>query len=848
MAFQIKSRGKLTYYYRAARPVFPFVVSGASPIARVLTWAVMWATAGAFGAAAAPAASTAPTIMVPSAGPPAYRIAGDAFSALWAQVASATPRVVACASPDDGSLPPGDIVLIGSDAVNPVVHRLILQAKLENLGLRYGTDDYRILSLPHEGRTVLILAGGGGRSTIYAVYDFFRKKAGVEYFWDGDVIPKRATIEMAGCDFTERPHFQYRGLRYFAHRGPHRFHAELWDLEDWQREIDWLLKKRFNLFMLRTGIDDLFQRAFDLPYPPTAGVDPDAEPRSYNDRTSFWPLQYRGELRRRVLAYARDRGLLHPEDTGTITHWYSHTPGSFYQKFPDFPVTRDQKTGYKLASAAIWDIEREQTWDAYWKLTATHIREFGEPRLFHTIGLAERTFGTDERENLQRKLHAYRKIQEVVRRHYPDAPLLIASWDLMFKWKNADVTGLLREFDPHRTILLDYAADLHDRKTYRDWDVYGKFPWIFGVFHAFAADSELREDYRILQERIGEAAQDPQCLGLVLWPEISHSNTLLLEYLAANGWRPNQLEANAFVRSYCASRYPAGLSPAMEEIWPPLLAIAATHHWAHVGVGTTSTQTAVQFDPHLRMLTGLAYTNLTDERIRLYRDEFQRLSVPLQAAPALLGQLARLADAGFASDLWRRDALDITRTVISRALKASLLRGCVAMEAWRLDRGDEAAVHQMERVSQGLMQQLADLLALSDDFSLRATVAKLARARELGGLQPTLNPHTEQTLKGNAENNYCRAHQYELVRTLYQAELDEYWRWVNAGLAAKRKAPWRRPAEFGPAEKALQDRFYATALAESAPPTPRSAARLAEVVRRVQALTAALTAEGAVRR
>jgi hypothetical protein len=31
-------------------------------------------------------------------------------------------------------------------------------------------------------------------------------------------------------------------------------------------------------------------------------------------------------LRKPLLRHARDRGLLHPEDTGTITHGYSHTP------------------------------------------------------------------------------------------------------------------------------------------------------------------------------------------------------------------------------------------------------------------------------------------------------------------------------------------------------------------------------------------------------------------------------------------------------------------------------------------------------------------------------------------
>lgn len=794
------------------------------------------------GVSAAPAAKTAepPTVLVPLSDEPAYRIAGEVFCDLWQKVTGAKPRTVACANPDDGKLPAGDIVLIGSDASNPIVHRLILQARIENLGIRYGTDDYRILSLPHEGRTLLILAGGAGRSTIYATYDFFRRRAGAEYFWDGDVIPKRASIELAGCDFTERPHFQYRGLRYFAHRGPHRFHAEQWDFEDWKREVDWMLKKRFNLFMLRTGIDDLFQRAFDLPYPPTDSVDPDATPRSYDDRTSFWPLKYRGELRKRVLAYARERGLIHPEDTGTITHWYSHTPSSFMKKFPDFPVTHDQKTGYTNATHAIWDIEYERTWDAYWKLTETHIREFGEPRMFHTIGLAERTFGTDERENLQRKLHAYRKIQDVLRRRHPDAPLLIASWDLMFKWKSEDVQTLLKEFDPQRTILLDYTADLLDRNTYHEWDVYKKFPWIFGVFHAFAADSEMREDYRILQERIGEAAQDPQCLGLVLWPEISHSNTLLLEYLAANGWRPDELDANAFAGRFCAGRYPAGLAKSMEQVWQPFMPIAATHHWTHVGVGQKPSRLGVQFDPHFRILSSLDYTNLTEERLRNQDEELQRLIPPLREASSILTRLEQSEDAGYANEFWRRDAIDITRTIINRALKASLLRGCVAMEAWRAGRGDEAAVRQMETVSKGLMQQLGDLLALSDDFSLHATLKRLERAEELGGVKPQVNPHSEQTLKGNAENNYCRAHQYELVRHVYQPELDEYWQWVGGQLQSASKKPWIRPASFTGSRKAIQDRFYDTPLADMKPARPRSAESLRHTLEQTRELLATL--------
>ncbi len=62
-------------------------------------------------------------------------------------------------------------------------------------------------------------------------------------------------------------------------------------------------------------MDDAWQKAFPdiVPYPPTNAPLPEAVERSYDDRTSARGLlRYRGELRKHVLQYARDRGLIHP--------------------------------------------------------------------------------------------------------------------------------------------------------------------------------------------------------------------------------------------------------------------------------------------------------------------------------------------------------------------------------------------------------------------------------------------------------------------------------------------------------------------------------------------------------
>ncbi len=772
------------------------------------------------------------TVLTPPVGEKAYKIAGEEFAGLWEKVTGRRP-VLQQAEIDQKAAPEGDVILIGSDAVNPVVHQLIHDSVIDGLGIEYGGDNYRMLTIPHQGRQLVIVAGGSGRSTLYAVYDFFRLRAGAEYFWDGDRIPRRDSIDLAGLDVLQKPHFNYRGLRYFAHRGLHRFQAEHWDLEDWKREIDWLLKERFNLFMLRTGIDDLFQRAFpgEVTYPPTDGQDPDAEDRSYNDRTSFWALRYRGELRKQVLQYARDRGLLHPEDTGTITHWYSHTPSSFYASHPGFPVITDQKSGYKLSTHAIWDIEAERTWDTYWKLTETHIGEFGGgvPRMFHTIGMAERTFGTSDRDNLQRKLYVYRKTQQKLRERYPDVPLLIASWDFIgWKWTDADVQRLTEEFDPQRTIIHDYTADLAEKATFRDWNLPGRFSWIFGIFHGFARNSDIHEDYGILSERLRDAAGDGKCLGLVLWSEISHSDTFLLEYLAENSWEPQTLEAPQAAEKYCRARYPVELGQVMRPVWDDFLRLSQTQHWT-----MKSPDRSILFrEPQFRM-NGSDFATLTPERMEAIDAAQQRVAPELTAAPKVLRQLAGLSAEWYSDELWRRDGLDMARTVANRALFVSLTQGAQRMEAWREGKAVVAAIQRAAEVNLELYDALAEVLAQSDDFSMDASLRHLDRARELNGVQPQINPHAELTLKANAENSYCRSHHYEIVRSVNRREAEAYWNWVLKRVETGDRSPWKRPAELTEQAKTIADEFYATPLATMKPTAARGPAELAAALDRL---------------
>ncbi|MBR1951456.1 MAG: hypothetical protein IKA32_02710 [Lentisphaeria bacterium] len=163
----------------------------------------------------------------------------------------------------------------------------------DDSSVRVGTDDFCIAA--ENGK--IRFAAGNLRGLFYAVYEYFERYCACRYFWDGDIIPRRDILPSENIRFIKRFRYIYRGLRYFAHRSLYRFQAEHWGIEDWQKEIDFLLKKHFSLFMLRTGQDDLFQKTYpdDVPYPPEDGISPDAQERSYNDpyRVDFPQVQRR---------------------------------------------------------------------------------------------------------------------------------------------------------------------------------------------------------------------------------------------------------------------------------------------------------------------------------------------------------------------------------------------------------------------------------------------------------------------------------------------------------------------------------------------------------------------------
>ncbi len=731
-------------------------------------------------------------ILKPSEGPEAYEIAASEFQQFYHEITEVRLEIVS--SPDSTS----NLIVIGPDFVNRYTRDAIERKVIPTLDLGSGKDNYKVLSAqdPATGQKLLFLAGGTGRSTLYAVYHYFEQEGGCRYFWDGDIVPKADSLNLEQVSIAESPRFMYRGLRYFAHRSLSRFQAEHWGPEEWEKEIDWIVKKRLNLFMLRIGMDDIFQKAFPdlVPYPPVDQSSPEAIPRSFYDRTTAWPLQYRGELRKHVLHYAAQRGLIHPEDMGTMTHWYSCTPKAFLEAVK--PTFNPQSGGAYLGNPtnAVWDIRDDRNLDNYWKLTQTHVEQYGRPEMFHTIGIAERETFDNRADNLEMKLYAYRRILTKLREHYPTAPVLIASWDFYLPgWKGEEIGKLLQQLDPTKTIILDYTSDLPSNETnthFENWGVVNKFPYTFGIFHAYEWENDLRGNYDLIEKRISAAAEDPMCKGFVFWPETSHSDPLMLEFFTHNAWNPDIRTPQQILPQFCADRYGERYAPFMQKGWE-----------AAMPVYLLADRLPLMF----KDLTSFSKRELTPEYVAGLRKTLEEVSEEARQIPSVLETLSQLPF-GEGNAFIDRDAIDLARSVIARLTTIELYRYAVAQSEFLEGRQTAGEVRKVEAEVKAAMKALRDVLSLHDDYSLQASV------RQMEAVRSPLNPAFENALKGNSENDYCRSFIREYFDYYYLPQLELYTREVRRSLK-EGSAPSAGKMDMNP----IIDAFYERPLHEMKP-------------------------------
>ena len=657
-------------------------------------------------------------------------------------------------------------------------------------------DGYDAFSIRSDAQGAVV-TGGNARSVLYAVYDLLEKRGGCRWFWDGDVVPRIAELDLSNLCVDTKSRFRYRATRYFAHRGLSRFRAQQWGPEEWRREIDYLAKIRVNVFMLRMGWHDLFQKAFpDVCDYPDPSVNLPGTGTGYDNHTLHWSLQFRGLLRKMIQDYGFARGMEQPEDFGTMTHWYTPTPKDFLDRMkPAF--LPNSVAWYSDPSSLVWDIRDPKWMDMYWRLTEASIRHYGRSDILHTMGLSERKCSTNAAENLRLKIEVTKRLIDDAQRRHPESQIILGGWDFHFTWEPEECRQLFAALKGYKNLILwDYSVDEAreggvvnrrlDASKPSNWDVIGKFPYTFGVFQHATSCNDIRADYPRIQAEWEKCKDDPFCQGYIWWPETEHVDALWYEYFSKNLWNPRYRVEDLYA-GFCRDRYGEEAAK-LEAVWRKVVPISIGHGCGHLSMNV------LPFAP-----------NVID-REKCFRTVPWRRC--LNDAPAVFRGLAEVS---WRDEKVKRDTLDLAATTTDRLLYAVLSKVRTSLRAWREGADSASELKTCLRALSALADAFAGTLALSDDYSLWASFVRMDRIEKIR------NPNFPQVLLENAINDYCLGYQYEAAQHWYRPVAHDLERAIGALLDAGDR---RAPAEI--AKTDYRRWMLGTPLREMAPTSPRT--------------------------
>lgn len=494
--------------------------------------------------------------------------------------------------------------------------------------------------------------------------------------------------------------------------------------------------------------------------------------KGYDDRSDFWTLEYRGRLRKKIMEYAHLNDIMSPTDCGTMTHWYSRTPVEFLEKKKPLLLTQADNQYIESVTGCVFDFRKKENMDYYMQLTKTMADEYDcNNALFHTIGLGERRMYKEDKKNFMLKQFCYRRIAQNLRQEFPNSKLMLASWDFVGWWRPEEVQSLIDELDPERTIILDYTSEgSDDIQNFTSWGIVGKFPWIFGLFHAYESESELRGPYDLTKQRLKIAADDPYCKGMILWPELSHSDPVVLEYLSENAWSPLKFDIEEIIEKFCRNRY--GIySEEMNCCWQAFLPFMKQASWGGYtkeegNEFATNSMWLTHNDMWVKPLCAIDQYMAKDANVfEFFKNAIPEAAKNIRELSHIIKQLADINERTTTAFI-RRDSIDIVRTVCGRFLNYMLVTVIFGF-------CDNGKINKIREKYFALLSSLSELVRFNTDFSLYESLKELEKAAPV-------NPNFERTLKQNILNWYCRQCCSELIDFVFKDEAQLVFDWASS--------------------------------------------------------------------
>ncbi len=497
-------------------------------------------------------------IVVAADAPQVERFAASELQAIVARLSGARVPIAA-----DLSGKADAWVLIGEAAA-----RLAGQPVTDALNLDEVRDDgYAVATADDGQRHFLALVGKEPRGTLFAVYNLLETAFGCGFFSDGDRFQKQENLAIYGLTIVGNPAFPLRACwvptRYY---GPKRFHATLWNAEDWKRFLRWMARKKLNCLAVEfAGETRAWGSAFDKAFPEARQlkreVIPPADPPPVPGPTARmgWGLHpdYQTALLKDVFAYARQTlgiqvlYILHVAEyelplklAQPNLKWVPAAPR-------DFLGVAGQTAVLSPSDPKAQEIQ-SRLWQAI-------IQTYGTDHLYAIDCHSHRNVAGTLRERHNPVLMA----TDVLRKLDPKARLLVTSADEDFWGETQEQKTEFLERLPDDVAILYTQVGFPTDALYRATDRFGGHAFHYASLWGESASDLLEYCFDPLRTQSYHMGMTPppKAAGYFHWSEIRGTNPLMdnlaVEYAwtGRNTWRSEGGSNNPQTRLYLGRRY-----------------------------------------------------------------------------------------------------------------------------------------------------------------------------------------------------------------------------------------------------------------------------------------------------
>lgn len=498
------------------------------------------------------------------------------------------------------------------------------------------------------------LAGAQPYAALYAVYHLLERHLGCGFFEDGDQVPTCPTVSLGVVAERCRPRFEWRlyhTTMEYAYSG-----MRWWDWDQFRTWLDWLAKKRLNLWYpcrlnSYTGIGAMAAARLGVSIPLT----------DYQEQ--------RQVLMRQVGDYARMLGIRTVHDiTEVFAQSNQTTPGTY--SFADrlqleaFVRQYEAQTGSAVpvltyqwcgTSLPVLDPRSPVVQQFVSAAVAAYADAVGTDHLYLLALPSEGGWQSDDLDEMNRVTYAMLlDLVEAVRRGDPAATIFTQP---PFPYNRTFEAQKRAVQDAGLPILtLDWLNIPGRLQTFQLLDYYWGLPWTTGMTLTCGKHTNPYGDLRAAIRNARQLAIDPQargCRGFCVASEINHRLLILSELFTELAWDPATVEADDFVARWATRRYgPQAevLLPAVHEVTASLL--------SHYNMDATN-------HPLYRDFRGGYLVGLTPGSVR-------RTLAYLPAMHRALSTLATATPPVCDSALFRFDVIDLGRTYLGALFNHAL--------------------------------------------------------------------------------------------------------------------------------------------------------------------------------